>query len=309
MFGFKDRVAILMYHRVLPRPDALRPGDVDVAAFDWQIRLFKRWFNVLPLREAARRLREKDLPPRAVCITFDDGYADNATLALPVLQKHGLPATFFIATGYLDGGRMWNDTVIEALARMPGEACDLQSIGLDRHTIATAEQRYAAVKAVIGQIKYLAPAEREQKTKEIAAAARVALPDDLMMTSAQVRELLAAGMEVGAHTVSHPILAQTAPESAEQEIVTSRRTLQHLLNDEIATFAYPNGRPGRDYEKPHVDMVQRAGFEVAVSTAWGAARSTMDRYQLARIAPWDSTPLRFGARVARSYIEVAPTLL
>lgn len=309
MFGFKDRVAILMYHRVLPRPDALRPGDVDVAAFDWQMRLFKRWFNVLPLREAARRLREKDLPPRAVCITFDDGYADNATLALPVLQKHGLPATFFIATGYLDGGRMWNDTVIEAIARMLGETCDLDSLGLGRHGIATAEQRYAAVKAVIGQIKYFSPPEREEKARAIAEAARVVLPDDLMMTSAQVMSLHVAGMEVGAHTVSHPILAQTTAEEAEREIVTSRKTLQTLLNDDIATFAYPNGRPGRDYEKLHVDMVQRAGFEVAVSTAWGAARSDMDRFQLARIAPWDNTPLRFGLRVARSYVEGAPTLL
>lgn len=309
MLGFRDRVSILMYHRVLASPDPLRPGDIDATAFDWHLRLLARWFNVLPLREAAHRLREKSLPPRAVCITFDDGYADNATQALPLLQKHGLHATFFIATGYLNGGRMWNDTVIDAFARMRGDRIALTDHALGCYDIATPEQRYAAIKDVIGKIKYLPRQERELKTQALAAAAGGALPDDLMMTSSQVLALRAAGMEVGAHTMHHPILARTNPEDAEREIAGSRQALQALLNDEVATFAYPNGRPGRDYGKTHVDMVRRAGFEVAVSTAWGAARSEMDRFQLARIAPWDATPLRFGLRIARSYIEAAPTLL
>ena len=76
MFGFNDRLIVLMYHRVLAQPDAYRAGDVDVVAFDWQMATLKRYFNVLPLTEAAERLRGGSLVSRAVAITFDDGYAE-----------------------------------------------------------------------------------------------------------------------------------------------------------------------------------------------------------------------------------------
>ncbi len=69
----------------------------------------KTWFNVMPLDAAVNALKKRNLPARAMAITFDDGYADNQVTALPILKQHGLSATFFIATGYLDGGRMWNE--------------------------------------------------------------------------------------------------------------------------------------------------------------------------------------------------------
>jgi peptidoglycan/xylan/chitin deacetylase (PgdA/CDA1 family) len=70
------------------------------------------------------------LPERAAAITFDDGYADNFTRALPLLREQGLPATFFVATGFLDGGRMWNDTISEAIRRCNEDVVDLSAIGL-----------------------------------------------------------------------------------------------------------------------------------------------------------------------------------
>lgn len=110
-------LSILIYHRVLARPDPLFPGEVDRALFERQLRLLKRFYTVLPLSVAVQRLRDGSLPPRAACITFDDGYADNAEHALPLLRQYGLHATFFIATGYLNGGQMWNDRVIDAVRR------------------------------------------------------------------------------------------------------------------------------------------------------------------------------------------------
>lgn len=309
MFGFENRLAILMYHRVLAQPDPLRPWDVDTRAFDWQMRLLARYFNVLPLPEAARRVQEGSLPARAVSITFDDGYADNLLLALPILQKYQLHATFFIATGFLDGGRMWNDTVIETFARASGTHLSLENLGLGRYPLGDAAQRLATVKEVLGKIKYRPAQERVALTEAMAAQVPQELPRNLMLTSQQLRALHAAGMEIGAHTVNHPILARTEVKEAELEITRSRRRLQELLDDPVATFAYPNGRPGTDYATAHVAMVRNAGFNVAVSTAWGAARRGMHPFQLARIAPWDTTPLHFGLRIARSYFEAAPELL
>ena len=87
-------------------------------------------FTVLPLSEAVERLARGALPARAVCVTFDDGYADNYAVAAPILPGMGSAATFFVAARYLDGGRMWNDTIIEAVRRATGPTLELSGLGL-----------------------------------------------------------------------------------------------------------------------------------------------------------------------------------
>ena len=103
--GPGGRLSILIFHRVLPRPDALQPDEPTPEQFRWQVRTLAASFRVLPLGEAVTRLRAGTLPPRSAAITFDDGYADNAELALPVLRDEGLTATFFVASGYIDKAR------------------------------------------------------------------------------------------------------------------------------------------------------------------------------------------------------------
>ena len=134
----------------------------------------------------------------------------------------------------------------------------------------------------------------------IAAAAGAALPDDLMMRSDQVRALHQAGMLIGAHTVSHPILAVMDPEAARREIDTSRQQLEALLAAPVKHFAYPNGVPGRDFTGDTAAMVRGLGFDSAVTTGWGAARSGADCHQLPRFTPWDRSRARFGLRLAHN---------
>src|SRR5581483_9499448 len=86
-------------------------------------------FTPLALDEALSRMRSGSLPARALAVTFDDGYADNAVAALPILARYGVPATFFIATDFVGGGRMWNDTVIEAVRALPASVRDLSACG------------------------------------------------------------------------------------------------------------------------------------------------------------------------------------
>ena len=117
--GTKARLQVLIFHRVLPVPDPLFPDEVDARRFDELCGWLKGWFNMLSLDDAVARIKTGTLPTRAACITFDDGYADNYQVALPILRRHGLTATFFVATGFLDGGRMWNDTVIESVRLTP----------------------------------------------------------------------------------------------------------------------------------------------------------------------------------------------
>jgi len=299
--GRRARLSVLIFHRVLPRPDPLFPGEIDAAGFDAICRWVKGWFNVLALDDAARRLREGSLPERALAITFDDGYADNHDVALPILLRHGLVCTFFVATGFLDGGRMWNDTVIESVRRTLLPRLDLRGVcGMDLgiHELESPQDRRAAIDQVIGGIKYMAPAERQAVVDAIAERAQAALPGDLMMSSGQVRGLHRAGMQIGGHTVSHPILARLDRHAARDEIESGKQALEALIAEPVTLFAYPNGKPVEDYTGEAVALVRELGFDAAVSTAWGAAGAGADPFQLPRFTPWDRTKLRFAARLA-----------
>jgi len=284
--GARARLSVLIFHRVLPEPDPLFPDEMDARRFDALCGWLKSWFNVLPLDQAAAQLKAGTLPARAACITFDDGYADNCHVAMPILQRHSLTATFFIATGFLDGGRMWNDTIIETVRR--------------RADLSTNADREAAITTLINQIKYLPVAERVATTEALAQKAQVQLPTNLMMTSADVKAMRQAGMQIGAHTVSHPILARLSRAEAAKEIGDSKRYLEELLGERISLFAYPNGKPGEDYSPESVDVVRSLGFDAAVSTQWGASRCGDDVLQIKRFTPWDKTRWRFGVRLLRN---------
>ena len=296
---------VLIYHRVLTRRDPLLPDEPDAAGFAAQLDLIVSLFNVLPLPEAVRRLRAGQLPPRAVCITFDDGYANNCEVALPLLKSRGIPATVFVAPGYLSGGRMFNDTVIEAVRRAPA-ALDLTREGLGRHELPDDAARVRAIAAILPVLKYLPQAERLRQAAAIAERVGAELPDDLMMTEAQVQHLYREGIGIGAHTVNHPILANADDATARREIRDSKGRLEDMVGAPVTTFAYPNGGPVKDYKPRDVALAREAGFEVAVSTAWGAATASSDPLQLPRIAPWDRTALRFGMRMVRAYRERTP---
>jgi peptidoglycan/xylan/chitin deacetylase (PgdA/CDA1 family) len=303
--GRAASLLVLIQHRVLPKPDPLLPGDPDAAFFASQVELLAQHFNVLPLREAVRRLRDGTLPARTVCITFDDGYADNCTVAAPILASRGVPATMFIATGYLNGGRMFNDTVMEALRRAPSGDLDLRALGLPRFELTDDAGRFRAASEIITGLKYLAPEERARRANEVAEHIGAPLPDDLMMKDAQVEQLAAMGFEIGAHTVNHPILTSVDETIAWSEIERSRHLLEDLTRAPVRSFAYPNGRPLQDYGRGHVELVRRAGFDVAVSTAWGAATAESDELQIPRIAPWDASARRYAARMLRAYRQRA----
>lgn len=298
--GGRGRLSILIYHRVLSQPDPMLSDTTDAVSFRWQMQTVKQCFNVLSLADAAEGLAQKTLPPRAACITFDDGYRDNAEVALPILNELGLTATFFVATHYLNGGMMFNDRVMETIRRIPKGELDLQEMALGRYEIKNEEDRLDVATQIITKIKYLEPRERDEVTRAIAERLSTRLPDDLMMTSAQVRELASAGMTIGGHTRTHPILSRISDQEAREEIAGGREDLEAILRQPVRLFAYPNGKPDQDYDHRHVAMVKGAGFDAAVSTAWGVSTIKTDPYQLARFTPWDQTPGRFAARLAKN---------
>ncbi|MEO6922616.1 MAG: polysaccharide deacetylase family protein, partial [Bryocella sp.] len=248
--GPKARLSVLIFHRVLAQQDPLFPEELDAQQFERVCQWISQWLNVLPLDDAVCRLRSGSLPSRAAAITFDDGYADNREVALPILQRYGLCATFFIATGFLDGGCMWNDVVIEAVRHSAAARLNLGALGIAAQqsvAVGSDGEKRAAIGMIVAGLKYLPEKQRREAATWIARAAGVAQPTKIMMTSRQIVEMHRAGMQIGAHTVTHPILGTLDRVDARAEMLQSKRYLEELLEDPVPLFAYPNGKPQIDF--------------------------------------------------------------
>jgi peptidoglycan/xylan/chitin deacetylase (PgdA/CDA1 family) len=299
----QPQLSVLTFHRVFPEQDSLFASEPCARRFPTWLKTWARWVRFLPLAEAVQRLRAGTLPARAACITFDDGYADNLEVAAPILSSLGIPATFFIATDFMDGGMMFNDRVIEAFRQHQGSHLDLTPLGLGIWPTATPKDRASAIDQVlIGKgVKYLPYAERERVTMSIAQCAGANLDPHPMMTEAQVKKLAAMGFEIGAHTQSHPILREIPDARARIEIEQSRARLKAITGQPIDVFAYPNGKPNEDYDLRHTKMVEAAGFIGAVATIPGAAAQGADYYQIPRFTPWHGESWKSAAQLMRNY--------
>jgi peptidoglycan/xylan/chitin deacetylase (PgdA/CDA1 family) len=294
-----------MYHRVLAHKDPLQPDYPDQAQFAQQMRWLSGCFQIVPLPHAITALKTGTLSARTACITFDDGYADNIIYALPILQRYQLPATVFIATDFLNGGRMFNDTVTELIRRAANQTQSIADLDPDNPVLSLQDQasRRAAIHTLLARIKYLSPADRHRIIKELATRLQVDeadLPDDLMMTTEQVRQLHHSGIDIGAHTVKHPILATLSDDAARTEIAQSQHTLETMLETAIQVFAYPNGQPGIDYLARDAAFVQQLGFIGAVTTAWGVAKIDTDPFQIPRFSPWRHYRLGFQGQLLQN---------
>jgi len=234
---------------------------------------------------------------RSYGITFDDGYADNFDIALPILQKHSMKATFFIASGYLNGGWMWNDGIIEAISKTSRNCLDLTTLGCEKYQLNTNEEKRSCIEDLISKNKYINSGKRTELAKRILDNAGVPEPKHLMMTDEQIKKLHKMGMGIGGHTVNHPILKSVDKATARREINENKEFLESLIGEPLHIFAYPNGKPGKDYGPEHVSLVKEAGYKCAVTTAWGRVNINTDPFQLPRFTPWDKNPWKFVVRL------------
>lgn len=293
----KGKLQIFIFHRVLDKPDPLMPGEPDVIQFERIVDMLSKVYNVISLPEAVERLKQKTLPSRAACITFDDGYKDNFSNAYPILKKYGLPATIFVATDYLGDGMMWNDIIIESIR---GYNDYLTVNELDIHDVdcQTDNQKKDLIKLIIGKIKYKKYAERikfvEQLEQSLGYQRKM-----FMMSNEDVKNISGDLITIGAHTKTHPILTTTTESEAKIEIGESKEYLEGLLNKKIDSFAYPNGQPGTDYGDKDVVIVKQLGFKAAVSTRKSIANYQDSPFELPRFTPWDKSMTKFMLRNIR----------
>jgi peptidoglycan/xylan/chitin deacetylase (PgdA/CDA1 family) len=283
-YRHRRALRILMYHR-FGSPDAQAQRRLND-----QLAHLKRWYSVMPLTEAILKLEAATLPSNALVITVDDGRRDFYTTAFPVFRRFGFSATLFLTTNYLDRqGWLWFDEVDHMFGQTQRQSFELETMRL---SLATLAQRAAAAETVKQSVLQIPNGERIRLLENLRAQLDVNVPkhppeplDALHWDD--VREMARHGIEFGAHTRTHPILARL--ESSEEmfaEIDGSKRRIEEELQCEAIHFCYPNGMAA-DMTDAAVECVRRAGFKTAVMAEPGVNRPGASLFHLRRI-PADS---------------------
>jgi peptidoglycan/xylan/chitin deacetylase (PgdA/CDA1 family) len=196
---------------------------------------------------------------------------------------------------------MWNDRILEAIGHCPGDTLDLSDFDLGVHTLPALAERGRFAWNIVEQFKFHPREERERMACELGARYTPDMTSP-MLTRAELCRLHAEGVEIGGHTVNHPILASIDEATAREEIAVNKEELEGLLGERVEVFAYPNGKAS-DFGPTHGRLVRELGYAAALSTIPGVSTAATDRYAMPRFTPWDRTPTRFGLRLLHNMVR------
>lgn len=290
-------VQILMYHGVSDESSPYLPT-TSIRVFQSHMQYLAEYCHVLDLQDVVERIEAHDLPERAVVVTLDDGYRDNYLHVFPILKQLGISATIFLATGVIgNGGVLWHDQVCRIISQTTFRK--LRSFGsVDGYDLDTCEGKRRAQDGVLWYLRSLEEDIRKESIKRLSQ--ELAVPDlspdsELMLNWMEVKEMHNAGIRFGAHTVTHPILSRLSLDEVVQEIRQSKSVIENVLQESIAAFAYPSGRP-QDFNAEIKDVVRQEGFRCAVSTMTGANCDADDMFEMKRVGFWDQDITTFGLR-------------
>jgi peptidoglycan/xylan/chitin deacetylase (PgdA/CDA1 family) len=305
------RALILMYHRVAEL--GCDPWDLAVTPehFRQHLEVLRKHGRLMRNDQLAASLERGKLPDRAVVLTFDDGYADNLLAAKPLLEKYDVPATVFIATGYVGGpSEFWWDE-LERVFLQPGKLPDVLRLNVNgkafewnlQEATDYSERAYQdnrrwkaweAGEAGSRQLLFrslwewmhpLTESDRQQVRDDLLSWAGNSSParsTHRTLFSDEVLKLAEGGLvEVGCHTVTHPKLAALPSAMQREEIHQSKARLEEILGSAVITFAYPYGLRS-DYTDETVAMIRGAGFKSAYSTSRGMVDRRVNRFELPR---------------------------
>jgi len=303
--GENAALTTLLFHKVPESADPIGPAEPSSADFEKVLTLIKDNFNVIGLPQAIDRLEAGTLEARSVALTFDDGYLQwNSTVA-PQLKKFGLPATFFITTEQLDGGRLWSERIVDIVRQLPDHVAWIPHGYQQYIDLRELSQRRKLAHKLITDLKYQSLDAREAVMRRLEESIQEPLQISGVLDEDSIKRFHADGFEIGAHSHRHPILTTTGAAEAEYEIRHSKQRLEEVIGADVKGFAYPNGRAGVDYNSEHVEMIKRAGFRYAVSTGGGVASRQGSLFELPRLALWAYSTPRIYFQISRNYLRDA----
>ena len=295
---------VLLYHRVNSDADPYFPG-VSTEVFDAQMDYLARNYRVLSLTEILKRIGDgSGIEPYTIAITFDDGYRDNLTHAHPILKKYRLPATLFVATGYIETNRMiWNDRVSWAFKHTSRKEFTLEIANRRlTYSLRSVRERIGSLNLVLETLKAISDSEKSRIADAIVAELNSdgAEPTRLMLSWGELRQMVEEGWDVGSHTVNHVILTRVNAEIVQDELGESKEILERELQLQISLFAYPNGKPP-DFDLSTKDLIRQAGYRAAVTTMGGLNDVSTDPFEMRRRSPWESHLPCFAAKLLHTY--------
>jgi peptidoglycan/xylan/chitin deacetylase (PgdA/CDA1 family) len=264
---------ILMYHN-FSGPGANDPDALNVEGIRRQFTHLRRHFRVVPLLELAEQLASgRNLDRHMVALTIDDGRRSCYEFLFPLMKEFGVPATFFVVSSFIQGEDwIWTDKVI----------------WLSEQTSSAQELVPGKLESAFRSLNRMRPETRNAWIEHTGKSMDVTLPDAAPAkfapcSWAELREMAASGlMEIGSHTVTHPILSSVTDEESWEELTRSRAQIEEGLGRAVKCFCYPNGMPG-DYRPSQVRQVEEAGYVCSVTAEFGMVDRGSDRYQMPRI--------------------------
>jgi len=264
---------ILMYHNFSMAGET-GPDAVSTADLRRQLAYLRRHFNVVSLPGVIERLNTGKPQDRlTVALTIDDGRRNCFEFLFPLLKEFEIPATFFVVSSFIRGDDwIWTDKVLW-LSEQPSRPRELSS---DR------------IEASFANLNRLRPETRTASINAIAAQMAVSIPVQAPPKYApcswsELREMADSGlMEIGSHTVTHPILASITEQESWNELTLSRAQIEEGLGRPVVSFCFPNGKHG-DYRQSQLRQVRDAGYAGAVVAEFGMVANGQDPYELPRI--------------------------
>jgi peptidoglycan/xylan/chitin deacetylase (PgdA/CDA1 family) len=325
----RKKAMILVYHRVAEAEVDPWALGVKPAHFAEHLQVLQTIANPISLQQLIRARSDRELPARPVCITFDDGYADNLLAAKPALEAYRVPATVFVTPGYIGVPKnLWWDELAK-LVLDPTTRQEEVSLSLKGKHYAYAfppqgeemgapdpcrswrawekapGARQAAYLTLHRMLIRLSDEEREPAMAQLRRGADhyIDRSQHRCLTEGELRELAAGELvEIGAHTLTHPVLADLAPDKQQQEIGSSKRRLEALTGRNITSFAYPYGKKIH-YTRRTVALVRANGFDCACSNFGGLVTRSSNRFTLPRFQPMDWDGARFAEMIEAWYRE------
>lgn len=318
------RGVILMYHRIAEEQSD--PWNLCVSPDNFREQLDalrSAGLRVMHLRELAASLASGRVPKRSVVITFDDGYFDNLENGRPLLEQYGIPATVFVASGYLGSeGEFWWDAMDRVLL-MPGKLPEKFEVMIDgarrswelngdaTWTDEAAERyrdwrpygsahtpRQRLYQDLRKAVLRASPAERARTVAELLAWAGIpskARPKRKILDDDGLRRLAVDDLiDIGGHSISHPELANLTVAEQDHELRISKDRLEQILGRKVTALAYPHGSCSAETKR----LAEAAGYAFACGTQRRAVERGADRYELPRVGVRNVSGREFRAMLA-----------
>jgi peptidoglycan/xylan/chitin deacetylase (PgdA/CDA1 family) len=267
-----DMARILMYHNF--SSDSDNADAVSVVAARGQLEYLRRHFHVVPLTHLVEQLSSGvPLERNTVALTIDDGRRNCYESFFPLLREFGMPATFFVVSSFIRREDwVWTDKVLW-LAEQPTPSADLAPETID---------------GFFEMLNRMRPELRNARIEALAKGTGVSIPKEpppkyAPCSWSELREMADSGLvEIGSHTVTHPILASVTDQESWLELTVSRTQIEEGVGRQVRCFCFPNGKPS-DYRPSHLQQVRGAGYSSAVVTSFGMPGRGADPYVLPRI--------------------------